>query len=438
MATSGIVETKSMNGKQAFVQHYSSTFFGQGCILGLGVLTGILAARLLGPTGRGELAAILIWPTGIIALLSFGMNQSIVYSVGQRAFTLDEVATGATVVGLAQSVLSVLIGLVVVPFALAKYPPMVQHLGILFVVFSPALILSGYPGNLFQGRQDLRRFNLIRVTSPLVYFLGLALLYCLHLGSVKNVLLSQIAGLVIALAFGATLARRYLKPNLRWKSKVIPRLLDYGWRTQVTNLANTFNQRVDQMVLSLFVPPQQLGLYVVAVTLSNAVTVFPQAAGIVTFSRGSSQRHDDARQTIATSFRASLTWLLVCCGVLYLVAPFLIRVVFGPRFEGSAIACRILLPGALMLGLNQVLYNGASALGRPALPSIAEGTSIGITVVGLYLLVPRYGFVGAAVVSSIAYTVSFLIMLIIAHSVLALPLRFLFFGARLERCVSDE
>ena len=39
----------------------------------LGLLTGILAARLLGPQGRGELAAIQAWPSFIatVAILKF-------------------------------------------------------------------------------------------------------------------------------------------------------------------------------------------------------------------------------------------------------------------------------------------------------------------------------------------------------------------------------
>ena len=182
------------------------------------------------------------------------------------------------------------------------------------------------------------------------------------------------------------------------------------------------------MALSLFVPPRQLGFYAVAVTLSTAVTVFPQAAGIVTFSRGSSQNSDDAKETIGTSFRASLTWLLLCSSALYALSPFLIRLVFRSAFEGSIVACRILLPGAVMIGLNQVLYNGSSALGRPGLPSIAEGVSMAVTAVGLYLLVPRYGYIGAAIISSIAYTTSFLLMLVLAQKHLGLSLRTLLLG----------
>jgi O-antigen/teichoic acid export membrane protein len=422
--------------KRAFIEQNGSTMLGQGTTLGLGILSGILSARMLGPVGRGEYAAIIIWPTGIAMLCSLGINQAIAFNVGRRAFTLSEIATGAATIGLVQGALSVLLGLLVVPFALAKYSPAVQHLGIIFVLLTPALIFSGYPSNLFQGVPDLLRFNLIRVVAPFTFFAGLVGLYFAHKGSLNSVIFWQLFGYVAAVALGLAMVWIILKPQLRWNVAVIPRLIHFGSRTQATNLANYFNQRIDQLVLSLFVPPRQLGFYAVAVTLSTAVTVFPQAAGIVTFSRGSSQHREDAMATIASSFRASLIWLLICCSVLYALAPFLIRLVFGPAFEGSILACRILLPGALMIGLNQVLYNGASALGRPGLPSFAEGVSMTVTAVGLYLLVPRYGYIGAAMVSSVAYTISFLVMLVLAHRLLGLNLSYLLTGARTQRRTS--
>jgi O-antigen/teichoic acid export membrane protein len=414
--------------KRAFVKHYGSTVVGQGFLLGLGTLTGILAARMLGPVGRGEYAAIIIWPLAIAGFLALGINQAIAFNVGRRAFTVSEVATATTAIGLVQGFLSVVIGLLVVHFALAKYSPTVQHLGIVFVLFTPALLLSGNPANLFQGVQDPLRFNIIRVAAAATYFVGLVGLYFAHRASLTSVILFQSAGYVVALAVGLTMVWRILRPRWQWNASTIPRLIHYGFRAQATNLANYFNQRIDQLVLSLFVPPRQLGLYAVAVTISTAVTVFPQAAGVVTFGRGSSQHSEDAKATIGHSFRASLIWLLVCCSLLYVLTPLLIRYVFGTAFEGSILACRILLPGALMTGLKQVLYNGASALGRPGLPSCAEGVSMAVTAVGLYLLVPRYGYVGAAIISSVAYTVSFLLMLGLGQRLLGLSLRGLLVG----------
>src|SRR5713101_4590346 len=45
----------------------------------LGITTGMLAARLLGPQGRGELAAIQTWPSFIATLAMLGLPEALVY-----------------------------------------------------------------------------------------------------------------------------------------------------------------------------------------------------------------------------------------------------------------------------------------------------------------------------------------------------------------------
>ena len=421
-----VPERPASTARPSFIVRYGSTVVGQGLILGLGAFTGVLSARILGPAGRGEFAAITLWPLAIASIIGLGINQAVGFHVARRAFTVSEVATATTAIGAIQGILSVMVGQVVIYFTLAKYSPSVRHLGIVFVLFTPFYIFGGYPANLFQGAQRLIEFNLIRVTAGFTFFVGLVGLFVTHLGSLASVLFSQVAGYAAALILGLILTWKILRPHLQWNRKAVPSLFHFGYRTQVTSLTNYFNQRIDQLILSLLAPPQELGLYVVAVTLSTTVTIFPQAAGIVTFSKGSSQHSDDARITIGESFRASLVWLLAACTLLYVFTPILIRVVFGAAFEGSILACRILLPGAMMIGLKQVLYNGSSALGRPGLPSVAEGASVAVTAIGLYLLVPRYGYVGAAMVSTVAYTISFVVMLVLASRLLGLSLHNLF------------
>jgi O-antigen/teichoic acid export membrane protein len=410
-----------------FFQHHGSTIVGQGLILGLGTLTGILSARMLGPTGRGEYAAIIIWPMALTNFITFGITHAIVFNLGQKAFRLSEIATSACVFAFVQGGLSIAVGLLLVPFTLTKQSHSIQHLGVIFVLFTPLLFLNAYTGNLFQGVQDLARFNVIRVAAPAAYLLALVTLYFSHIWSLAFVIFSQLGSYVFAVLFGIVLVGRALRPRWQWNPNSVPRLLNYGARIQGLSIATFINQRVDQLILSLLVPPRQLGLYAVAVTLSNLATVFPQATGVVTFSRGSGQDSDRAKGTIGVAFRASLLWLLIACGSLFVFSPILIRSVFGVAFEGSIAACKILAPGALMIGLNQVLYNGASAMGRPLLPSLAEGSSILVTAVGLYFLTPRYGYIGAAVVSTVAYTLSFLFMLVLAKRSLGISLRDLFF-----------
>jgi O-antigen/teichoic acid export membrane protein len=407
-------------------RNFASTLLAQVGMLGLNVFTGVASARLLGPRARGELAALMLWPSWLILLGSLGINQSIVFYTGRRRYDASEICTAMTITGLLQSLCVILVGLIAVPLALRGYSPGVVHLGLVFLFFAPALMLGGYPGNLLQGKLDLLSFNFLRLIPSLTYALGLSGLFLLKRPSLNNVVGVQILGLALAFLGGYALLFAKEPVHFAINRQTFKDLLSYGWKSQLSNVTYYINQRLDQLLLSLFVAPHELGLYVVAVTVSTSLSFFPDASAIVTLASGSNVEPARARIVIANSFRSALVWLLLGCAALFVLVPWLIPFAFGAKFKGSVLACRILLPGAVVLGLNRLLYAGARSMNHPALPSYAEGLAMILTGGGLYILLPRLGFLGAAIASTAAYAASFALMIIFCRIRLDIGLRELF------------
>ncbi len=400
-----------------------STLGAQILILLLGAGTGVMSARLLGPQGRGELAAAVLWPTALLMLGSMGLNQSVVFHTGRKLFPAAEIWTGGLGLAALQSAGVILAGLVVLPLVLRSYSREVQVSAHALLFTAPIMLFSGCASSVLQGRLRMAFFNVTRAATPLVYAVGLGLLIFLRKADLRYVVGAQIFGLLAAACLTFGLLEKAGRPERAWNRRACASVAKYGVKTQFESVNTYINQRADQLLLSLFVAPHELGLYVVAVTLSSVVAFFPQAMGIVTLASGSNLPMAQARRIIAQSFRLSLAWLLVTCTAIFLAAPWLVSFFFGARFSGSVLACRILLPGTLFLGLRQVLYEGARALGRPAVPSYAEGVGTVMTIVGLYLLLPRFGFVGAAIASTFAYGTSLLFILLIFNRRLGVGFR---------------
>jgi hypothetical protein len=57
----------------------------QGLILCANLGTGVIMARLLGPHGQGEFAAVSIWPQLLAMMATAGLNGAIVFACAQRA-----------------------------------------------------------------------------------------------------------------------------------------------------------------------------------------------------------------------------------------------------------------------------------------------------------------------------------------------------------------
>jgi O-antigen/teichoic acid export membrane protein len=408
---------------------FTPTLLAQLGMLSLGTFSGVAAARLMGPQGRGELAALMLWPLVLVTLFSLGINQAIVFYTGQQRHGISEVFTASTLIGLIQSLCVVVVGLLVVPRALHGYSPEVRHLSLVFLFGTPFYMIGGYPANLLQGRLDFLSFNIIRTIAPLVYALGLALLLLLRRADLQDAVGLQILGYVLAMVAGFWIVLLRKKLRFSLKKCAVNSLLSFGWKTQLATASSYINQRVDQLLLSLFVSPRELGLYVAAVTLSSALGFLPQASAMVTLAAGSNLPREGAKALIGHSFRTSLIWLMLGCSALFVVAPWLITVVFGPKFISAGLACRILLPGSIALGLNQVLYDGARSLNDPVLPSYSEGTAAVLTCVGLYVLLPQFGFLGAAIASTLAYTSSLVFTLVLYRVRLHIPLHELLRGS---------
>src|SRR5208337_3772669 len=62
---------------------YAQTFAATAAIRCLGVVSGVMAARLLGPAGRGELAVIIFLPMLLVTLGGLELPRSLAYQVSR-------------------------------------------------------------------------------------------------------------------------------------------------------------------------------------------------------------------------------------------------------------------------------------------------------------------------------------------------------------------
>jgi lipopolysaccharide/colanic/teichoic acid biosynthesis glycosyltransferase len=101
---------------------------------------------------------------------------------------------------------------------------------------------------------------------------------------------------------------------------------------------------------------------------------------------------------------------------LALGAALVIPTLFGSAFRPAVLPAQILLVGLAAEGVGGVVTAFLFGRGRPGLNSLAAGAGVTVTVALDVVLIPRYGAVGAAVASSIAYlTTTFCLVLWYRH-----------------------
>jgi O-antigen/teichoic acid export membrane protein len=118
------------------------------------------------------------------------------------------------------------------------------------------------------------------------------------------------------------------------------------------------------------------------------------------------------RPEVMSVFTPKVFWVtlgvsvLGATGLVVLGKP-LIQLIYSLTFINAYLPMLALLPGVVLLGAAKVLTNEIAGRGYPQYNSLSAGTAFILTVVFDLILIPRYGILGAALASSISYTVSF-------------------------------
>jgi O-antigen/teichoic acid export membrane protein len=199
--------------------------------------------------------------------------------------------------------------------------------------------------------------------------------------------------------------------------------LHYGWRVAIGQLFRFFSGRFDLLVLSLMAPLATVGNYAVAQTVAEIVLLVPQSFGYVVLpmvAAGAAHRAAPALRLVGT-----LTLLGVIAATV--VGPALILVGFGAAFRPALVPFFILLPGIWMLGCANICGSVLSGKKRPGASSLLAGGAALATLVLDLILIPPFGIVGAAVASTVAYSLYGITSLALVARSLGTPaLRLLF------------
>jgi O-antigen/teichoic acid export membrane protein len=189
--------------------------------------------------------------------------------------------------------------------------------------------------------------------------------------------------------------------------KKYKKILGYGLFAQTGVILNFFNLRLDFYFINYFKGVKELGLYSIATAVGESLYLIPYAIGRMWFPRVAKNQAGKKEKTfqilLVTFIISSLTGI-----ILIATGKLLLTFMFGEKFEGSYIPLIILIPGIISLGLSSVIASYFHGIGKPQWGTLMSVISISFTIILDFLLIPVYGIKGAAIASSIAYTISFL------------------------------
>jgi O-antigen/teichoic acid export membrane protein len=218
---------------------------------------------------------------------------------------------------------------------------------------------------------------------------------------------SYLCANAVTLVVATLLVARAGEFGVGFSSSAAKDLVSFGVKSHISNVSSILNERLDQVVISAVLAPAKLGLYVVAVTLTSLVSLVGSSVALVALPVLARLR--SAPEQVA------LTRRLMCLTLgsasliampMFVFTPELLALLFGQSFRAAADPARILLLAGVLLTTSRVLGAILKALGRPLQAGYADAAALAVTAVGLAVLLPAFGLVGAAISSLLAYGLS--------------------------------
>lgn len=398
------------------------TLLARVLILAVNLATGIITARTLGATGRGEQAAMILWSMFLANTVTLGLPSAVIYNFKAHPQRKSELFAAALLLGTGLGFIASAIGMIWIPLWLSQYSPDVVRAAQWFMLNAPIALVQLLILAALEAMGDFTAANRLRLLIPLITLVALT---SLAVAEAITPLTSSLAYILNGLPiFFWTLTRlwRLLRPQWRGITSAARQLVHYGLRSYGVDLLGALSLQVDQVLVVSFLDPASMGTYVVALSLARMLSVFQIAIAAVLFPRAAAR---PAGEVIAlTGQAARLTTALTFTVGLVIIAlgPFLLQLLYGAEFVQAARVLYILVIEAVISGAALVLAQSFMALGNPGIVTVLQGAGLALSVPLMIWLIPIFGLAGAGLALLISTVVRLLFTLGCYPLLLKVPL----------------
>ena len=390
-----------------FGRNASITFITKAALILVGLVTSVIMARALGPEGRGLFSLAVVASSMVFNATNLGVGAASGYYLGRRKTPIEALAGNLLSLSVAIGASALVLSLSLAGVLVSRLIPSVPLWAV--VVALCAVPFSGLLYNfqmLFRAKGDFRNFNLVEILQPSAFFVLLVLSAVfiparLFGASIVSFLVSNaVAGLGAVL-----LMRRCFGFGFRWDPDIVKGTVRFGVQQNVATFLDVLNYRFDMLLVNYFLDPVYVGFYSIAIVIPEKLWNIPNILSTVLHPRVA-HAGDEAEANRDTALVSRITVLIigVSCVAILLLGSALVRLLYSERFMPAVSPMLILLPGILMISIAKVLTSDLIARGHPRANMWAGLVAVASNVACNVVLIPRMRIDGAALASTISYS----------------------------------
>lgn len=406
-------------------KNYFTVILGTGLCRGISFLTTLILARIMGAHSFGVFSlfftiAMLTWqfPTIIDAIY---VRYTKVEINGSQDIFMKTTFFMKVISALILLILSYPLGFFLATYIFNK-PEMSYHL-VAAIISGAFLSIFSTLTAIFQAEERFYLYSLVNlIFYVLVFFIIIAIvLFRVALTPLVATLVYSASSIMIGV-MGTVYLYNKVKPLSAIQMPLLYNMFHFGKWLFGVSIIEIISQRLDILFLARLATYGQLGIYSVAVRIAMLATVLTSSATVIFMPRGctSLKSKGQLKSYFKESFMLSLI-LSVCILAFIALSPLIIKMFFGPQYQHSLTATRILLLDCIFI----LFYTPFSFLyyanGNTKQIFSISLVKLAIMSISLAFLVPRLGLTGAALSAALSSFLTFLLIAVLSQKVIRSP-----------------
>lgn len=386
-----------------FVRKVAETFATRVLLIGIGLITSVIVARILGPEGRGFYAVAAAVGAIGVQFGNLGLHASNTYYVAKDRSLLPGLVGNTLVVSFIFGGGGAFAAWIVFSLwpALAPVNGFLLVIALTWVPFGLAYMLIQ---NLLLGLQEVRAYNVVELTTKILSVCLIALVIALNLTNVETVFFAGLVSLLISFLWALWRLKPYLHKIPLPSLLLFKENIRYGLKAYLAAFFAFIVLRIDLLMVKYILGSEQAGYYSIAATMADMVYMLPVVIGTILFPKLSalSDNRKKWELTKKISYGVGCLMIVLVVAAVSLAKP-VMGFLYGKAFLPAVPAFIWLMPAILLLSVNSVLMNYFASIGMPSIVIYSPGVAALLNIILNIYLIPARGCVGAAWSSVAAY-----------------------------------
>ena len=275
---------------------------------------------------------------------------------------------------------------------------------ILLMVFLYSL--HNFNMNVLLGKERVGAQNVLFIIQFMTQLLSMmTYIFVFDIRNADAFVYSLITGYLVVNICGFISIFQYFKDNRH--EKLIPtakEMFNFGSMIQLSTLVTMINRRISYFVIKKTFGLGEVGVYTSGTQVSEATKLIGNSIALVQFSSISNM--DDrkkAAELTVTFLKLAVILTALCMIVICLIPKSVYAWIFTEEFAETKDVLVSLSPGMVFMAANMIFSHYFSGVNLPKHNLYGSIVGLLITIPSIFILIPRYGIVGAGISVSLTY-----------------------------------